>query len=271
MPFAKLYFNLKTFMWTFILLPLLIPIPTGAVKPSPMVVKETSERTVAIDVKTQRAVDEWAEEEKELLRKIDQNDRVLQRVAWDRDKTAEYLATLEKKTLELKEKALEMEKIRANLLPLLDEALLKLTAFVKDDIPYHKADRLKQLENVAQTLNDYDMGLLSKTQSLFDAVSRETDFGYSVNTAETEIEIDGRPVRVTLLKVGRTGLFALTMDSETAYGWDARKGVYVAMDRFAGAIEEGIEIVQKIRIIELTRLPLGRPEKAGDSGDRRDD
>jgi len=234
-------------------------------------VKQTSERTVATDVATQKAVDEWAAEEQRLLDKIDRNERVLKRIAWDRKKTGEYLATLKKKMFELRERAAEMEKINAELLPIVDDGLLKLTTFVQNDLPFDKAERLKGLEHVAHMLNDYDMGLLAKTRSLFDAVAKETDFGYAVDVQETEIEIEGRPIRVKLLKVGRAGLFALTMDVKNAYAWNVRQNKYLAVDSSVRAIEEAVQMVEKIRIIELTRLPIGRPDKAVDSRGSRDD
>ena len=89
-------------------------------KDSPLAVKRTSERTVSTDVETQKSVDQWAVEEEQLLKKIDQNERELKRIAWERKKTGEYLSTLEQKMVELKEMVSEMEKINAELLPMLD-------------------------------------------------------------------------------------------------------------------------------------------------------
>lgn len=245
--------------------------PSRAAKDSPLAVKQTSERTVATDVQTQKAVDEWAAEEKQLLEKIDRNERSLKRIAWEQKKTGEYLATLEKKMIELREKAAEMEKINAELLPILDGGLERLATFVQGDLPFDRAGRLKNIENAADILNDYDMGLLAKTRTLFDAVARETDFGYSVDIQETEIEIEGRPIRVNLLKVGRVGLYALTMDAEKAYVWNGRQNKYLPVDSSVRAIDEAVQIVERIRIIELTKLPMGRPAEVPNAGGGRDE
>lgn len=245
--------------------------PSSAAKDSPLAVKQTSERTVSTDVQTQKAVDEWAAEEKQLLEKIDRNERALKRSAWERKKTKEYLATLEKKMIELKEQAAEMEKINAELLPILDSGLERLTTFVQGDLPFDKAGRIENIENAAHILNDYDMGLLAKTRTLFDAVARETDFGYSVDIRETEIEIEGRPIRVNLLKVGRMGLYALTMDGDNAYVWNGRQNQYLPVDSGVKAIDEAVQIVERIRIVELTKLPMGKPSEAPDAGGRRDE
>ena len=235
-------------------------------KESPLAIKRTSEQTVATDVQTQKSVDEWAVEEEHLLKKIDQNERALKRIAWEQKKTGEYLSTLEKKMVELKEMVSEMEKINAELLPMLDWGLERLTTFVQNDIPFDRAARLKRIENAAQTLKDYDMNLLAKTRALFDAVARERDFGYSVDIKKTEIEIEGRPVRVNLLKVGRVRLCALTMDCEKGYVWNSPEAGYAQVKGSVRPIDEAVQIAERIRIVELTKLPMGRPENVSGAG-----
>jgi len=230
-----------------------------AAEPPPSVVKQTSERTVATDVETQKAVDAWAAEEKELFEKIDRTERALKRVVWERKKTAEYLETLQDKMAQLREKAEEMKRINAELLPILDQGLEKLSAQVESDLPFEKTRRLQQAADAGQILNDYDAGLLVKTRTLFDAVAREVDFGYSVDIEETEIDIDGRSTRVKVLRVGRVGLYAMSMDNEKAYIWDAGQNRYLPVEDGVREIDQAVQMVERIRIIELTRLPMGRP------------
>jgi hypothetical protein len=242
--------------------------PMGA-EDSPSAVKQTSERTVATDVETQKAVDAWAAEEKELLEKIDRSERALKRVAWEQRKTSEYLETLENKIADLREKALEMERINRELLPILDQGLESLAACVQGDPPFDKAGRLGRVEDAAHILNDYDAGLLVKTRTLFDALAREVDVGYSVDIQETEIDIEGRSTRVKLMKAGRVGLYALSMDAEKAYVWDAGQKIFLPVDGSVREIDEAVQIVERIRIIELTRLPMGRPGPAAEAGGGR--
>lgn len=239
-----------------------------AAKTSAAGVKKTAEQTVATDVKTQKAVDAWAVEEKKLLDRIDQKERRLKRILWEQEKTSKYLKTLENKVGELREKAAEMEKINAKLLPILDQGVETLTTFVKEDVPFDKRQRLNRIHETAHTLDDYDVDLLAKTQALFDAVSSEVDFGYSVDVRETEIEIKGRSTRVKLLKVGRVGLYALSMDGEKAYAWTPLQNTFVPVQGSVRDIDEAVQIVERIRIIELTKLPMGRPVAGHLSGGR---
>jgi len=116
---------------------------------APSAVKQTSERTAAVGVESQKAVDAWAAEEKELLEKIDRHERALKRMAWERKKTSEYLETLESKMADLREKADQMKRINAELLPILDQVLERLTACVRDDFPFDRAGRLDRMADAA--------------------------------------------------------------------------------------------------------------------------
>jgi len=247
-------------------------VQTLASETSPLAVKQTSERTVATDVETQKAVDAWAAEEKGLLEKIDQQERALKRVEWESRKTAEYLSTLEGKIAELKEKAEEMKRINAELLPVLDQSLEKLTTFVDKDVPFERTRRLEKVEETARTLGDYDAGLLLKTRAFFDAMAREVDFGYSVDVKETEIDIEGRSTRVKLLKVGRIGLYALSLDAERAYAWHPEKPAFLPLGGIsARQLDAAIRVVERIHMIELSRLPMGRPAaRTASEGDRHE-
>lgn len=235
---------------------------------SPRAVKQTSERTVTTDVETQKAVDAWAGEEKALLEKIDRLEQELRRVDWEQKKTSEYLEGLENKMTELQQKAEEMKRIRAELLPILDQGLERLNSFVEEDMPFDRDRRLKRLDDAALVLNDYDAGLLVKSQAFLDALARETDFGYSVDIQETDLEMEGRSIQVKLLRVGRIGLFALGLDGKKAYVWDVDKQAYLPLDRGIRDLEGAFQIVERLRIIELTRLPMGRPLKVPVAGGR---
>lgn len=226
---------------------------------SPISVKRTSERTVMADMETQKVMDAWDEEERILLKEIEESERSLKNIKWEQKKTLNYIQTLESKVAALKEKAQAMQNINAQLLPVLDETLNRLKLFVASDMPFDRAARMKQIEETEQILNDYDAGILNKTQSLLEAVAKEVAFGYGVNALESNVDIDGYSVCVTLLKVGRVGLFALTLDSRKAWEWKADQNRYLPSNHYIEEINKAIEMVQGIRMVELARLPLGQP------------
>ncbi len=233
-------------------------------------VRETSEKTVNTDIHTQESMESWLEEERRLLEEIEEVQGQLKHTAWQREKTAKYHETLERKVADLNRRAEEMEKISQELLLVLDETLKKLQVHVKNSLPFNREERDNVLKLTGRVLNDYDMGLLVKTRTVFDAVAREVDMGYGVDVRDIEISVDGRPRQVKVFRVGRVGLFALAMDTQSAYVWDEAKGKWLVRDRGGREIEEAIEMAEGTRIIGLSRLPVGQPVKKGGAGGETD-
>jgi hypothetical protein len=229
-------------------------------------VKRTAEKTVDTRIQTQEAVETWLEEERRLLEEIDAVRGQIRHTAWQRRKTARYRSDLEQKVTDLNRRAAEMETISQELLAVLDETLRNLQAHVASDLPFNRTERRRQLQRVEGILNDYDANLLSKTRVVFDAAAREVDTGHRVDVREEEITVAGQIKQVKLLRIGRVGLYALTMDAGSAYIWDEEQTLWRALERGSRDIEEAVATAEGTRIIGLSRLPMGPPAQKERSG-----
>lgn len=220
-------------------------------------VKEDAEQTVGVETETQVIHENWTEEKQALMEEMDEIRARLQRIEWQRQKTETYKATLEKKIRDLKLRASEMETVALELLPVLEDTLEKLSVFIDGDIPFETAERKKRLHQAETVLDDYDMGLLPKTHAVFDALSREVDIGYTVAVREGEIVVDGQARQVKLLRVGRIGLYALTLDTGSAFVWDAGTRRFEALEKSdVHDVLKAVQMAEGTRIIELVRLPV---------------
>lgn len=228
--------------------------------PSAARVKKTAEKTVGIDAKTQHLMEDWAVEEREMLDRIEALSAQLKQTQWQQEKNAAFIRTLEAKIAGLEQRADEIEKVESKLLPVLDTTLDRLNTLVLSDIPATRDLRLETIGRTRAVLDDYDMGLLAKTRALFDTMSREVDLGYTVGVEEQEIEVDGRPKQVKLLRVGRIGLFAITPDGRTGFAWDRSQDRFVPLEGSARDLTEAVEMAEGIRLIGLSRLPLDLPQ-----------
>ncbi len=232
-------------------------------------VKTTAEETVATDAETQQKFETWAEEKAALLEQIDDITVQLERVQWKQEKTDTYQTSLEAKITDLNRRALEMAEVETALLPLLEDAVVRLEQRMENEIPMDLEGRNNIVTQTRNMLNDYDATLLDKTRAVLEAVSREVDVGYTVQVKEDEIMVAGQPRQVKLLRVGRVGLFALTPDAEQAFSWNRADSRFEALPRDnVREITEAMEMAEGVRIIELSRLPITLPElKNGDLND----
>ena len=244
-------------------------LPAGAGTPSGTQVKQTAERAVAADAKTQAAMEAWLAEERQLHQEIEALENRLQRETWHKDKATTYRVRLEAKVADLGQRAAKMERIELELLPLLDETLQQLRDLVESDLPDERTARRQRLAAAEKVLDDYDARLLEKARAVFDALAREADRGHGVAVKDDEIMVDGHPRRVKLLRVGGIGLWAMTLDARNAYAWDRTAGHWQALDGGCQDIRSAMEIAAGMRLVELSCLPVGPPAAAapGQGGD----
>ena len=221
-------------------------------------VMRTSEKTVATDAEAQKEVEAWVAEEAALLEEIEKAQEDLKRVNWQRQMALASRESLENKIAELGQRAEEMKIIREKLLWVLDLTLKRLEDFIKADMPFDKDLRNRHLLLTREAFLDYDTSTLQKARIVFDAVARETDFGHTVQVKDHEIRVGGEPVRVKLLRVGRVGLWALTTDARKAFVYSREQKKWLALaPTDTRPVEEAVEMAEGVRLIELSRLPMG--------------
>lgn len=228
-------------------------------------VKKTAEKAVAVDSQTQKAVEAWVDEEAQLQSEIEKMTKDLKHVRWKRQKVAVYRKNLDLEIEALKQQATEMEKINLELLPLLEQALEQLKATVAAAPPFDMptSDRLVKAETA---LNRFDTSLLEKARAVFDVLAQEADMGHGVEVRQAELELDGKFRQFKLLRIGRIELYALSLDSQKAYRWSADQKRFLPVEDGVRAIQETIEMAEAIRVVALSRLPVGPAFQTGNNG-----
>ena len=225
-------------------------------------VRTTAEETVSTDAETQQTFETWAEEKAALMQQIDDITVRLKRIQWKQEKTDTYRASLEEKIIDLNRRAQEMAEVETALMPVLDDTVERLQKRMENEIPMDLERRSHIVTQTRNILDDYDATLLDKTRAVLEAVSREVDVGYTVQVKEDEIVVNGQPRQVKLLRVGRVGLFALTMDAERAFSWNQSASRFEPLPPDnVREITEAIEMAEGVRIIALSRLPIVIPER----------
>jgi hypothetical protein len=258
---VRSYFNLSGLVILLIMAAWLAVTPTAARADTPSAarVKNTAEKTVDIDVETQHLMEEWALEELEMLDRIEDLSARLKHTRWKVKKNTTFIRTLEEKIAALHQQATQIQEVESQLLPVLDTTLDRLNTFVLSDFPSALDRRRETIAQTRRMLNDYDTGLLAKTREVFDTMSREVDLGYSVEVEEQKIETDEGIRQVKLLRVGRIGLFAVTLDGRTGFAWDRSLDRFIPLEKSARDLMEAVEMAEGIRLISLSRLPLDLP------------
>lgn len=260
---------LKRFLTTWpVLLALLLLLPAAAPaaptkpeaapkSPTAREVEKRAEQAVVIRRQAQERQDAWAPRRAEMLTKLEDLTRQLEVTQRLRKKTEIYLAGQKAKLAETQRRLAEMDRIQAELEPLLDETLVRLRAFVDQDLPFKRDERLAALEAVEQTLNDYDAGLAQKTRRLLGGILTEARYGHDVRLEPGEIKTQGGALQVDLLRLGRLALFGLSLDRQRAWRLMPGETDFKPVEDHLRGLDQAAQMAARRRVVELVELPVG--------------
>lgn len=117
-----------------------------------------------------------------------------------------------------------------DLLPLMLRMVAELDAFVARDLPFLADARRKRVAELKMLLADPARGVAEKYRRVLEAYRSEVDYGHSLGAEEATLELDGARQSVSLVRIGRVGLYYLTPDGQRAGAWDATAGRWQELD-----------------------------------------
>ena len=223
--------------------------------------KKNAEAAVEVRRENQKLADQWAAEASDLRSEIQALEAQMETLQWRREKIAVYMKDLENKMATLKKKEQAANEIRNELEPFLDQTLQELQDFSKNDLPMLTELQAPLLRATEDALDNADADMVQKTRHLLNATTQALEYGYFPQVDESEIDIEGRHIRVQRLSVGRLALFALSGDGRDAWKWQKETARYEPIPHFASSIEEVIQITRRTRLVKLVKLPVGQPKE----------
>ncbi len=215
--------------------------------------------SIEMDRQTGKKMEKWEEERNDLLAQIREL-KIRKRWILNQSKKYEQNAEKLKKKIErLEERKWDNRMIAMELVPFLDDTSDRLKKFVEHDIPFHREERFHRLSNLQDNLSDPRKPLHKNTRLLFQALLIEAAYGKSMDGYETVIDTETGFQQVRVLRLGRVGLFYVSMDESKAGGWnpDTRKWEPLSPD-LVHNLKRALEMTEKKRSPQLVELPVGR-------------
>jgi septal ring factor EnvC (AmiA/AmiB activator) len=225
--------------------------------PSADSVRQNAETAVKVRANTQKKVEALSDQESDLAQAVEARAREVALLTRQLEKTQAYLKDQRQKLAEMQRKQKELARIKAELEPFLDQTFTHLSSFIENDLPFLAGERAERLDSLQTLLNNYDASLPQKTRRLLLALEIEARYGATAQSAEREIEIAGRRLRVRTLRLGRLGLFAISPDGTQAWRYDVKAKDYEPVDGYSRELKQAADIAQRHRVATLVDLPIG--------------
>ena len=156
----------------------------------------------------------------------------------------------------------EMAEIGLHLEPYLDDLVVEIKELKASDLPFAMSERARRLADLEAALNSYDVDLPEKLNRVMEVLKIEAGFGRGFEVSEEVLNRGDGETAVRVLRLGRVGLYYLTLDGSQA-GWFNREsktweklpGIY------SEAVKEALRMALKQRAFDLVQLPVagGKP------------
>jgi len=227
---------------------------------SPAEVHKNVSKAITTESKAQEKADEWNWEKDPLIGDI----RDLKyRITWKQYRQKKYqiyIKGVQESIEELKYRKEEINKLREHLEPYLEEVVDRMEAFVKNDLPFLPDERERRIENLRNSLNNYNVALSEKLRRVFAVgLQAETQYGKMIEPEEdVTLNLNGIETQVTLLRLGRLSMYYMSIDNKQIGMWNQQSGQWEALpDDQIREFKRAFDMALAKRAAEIVELPLG--------------
>jgi len=159
----------------------------------------------------------------------------------------------------LSQQILDIDITQRNITPLMLRMLQVLEQFVSLDAPFLAKERTLRVTQLKLMMDRSDIDLAEKFRRVLEAYLVETDYGRTIESYNGTLK--DSHITVEFLRLGRLGLYYLSLDESEAGYWDKQENKWqILPDDYRSAISQGIRIAKKQAAPDLLQLPLPAPE-----------
>lgn len=148
------------------------------------------------------------------------------------------------------------------LIPLMERMYDALGTLIEQDMPFLATEREERRERLRGILDNPELSLATKYRSLYEAYQIELDYGRTLETYSDTLEVEGKSLMVTILRVGRVALYAMSADRNIIYEWNNESREWQLTDGLRHGIEKAVRMAKKQVAPDLLVLSVPAPEDA---------
>ncbi|ADM09356.1 hypothetical protein PB2503_06452 [Parvularcula bermudensis HTCC2503] len=159
-----------------------------------------------------------------------------------------------------------IEGLQQATLPLLEDMMNTLAAFVEADTPFLQTERMERIERLREVMADSTQTAASRYNLIVEAYQIENEYGRTLDSYKGVVTTDaGEELQVEFLRIGRLALIYKTADNSLLRIYDPKVGSFVDLDRsFMEDVVRGIRIANEQLPPDLMTIPVSAPI-SGDS------
>jgi len=153
--------------------------------------------------------------------------------------------------------------IRREITPLMLRMITALEQFVELDVPFLLEQRRDRVQNLKEFMDASDISPAEKFRLVLEAYQVEAEFGRTIETYRSSVNVDGQDRQVDILRIGRVVLAYRTLDGERQGFWNKRTEQWEPLGpAFGNSIERAMRFANNQAAPNMYLLPVPGPAAA---------
>lgn len=211
--------------------------------------------------RTQQQIDNLDDETRELLAEyrsvLNQKESL---AAYNNQLQQLVVSQTEERAL-IDEQLENIDTTQRDIVPLMIKMVDVIEQFVELDSPFLPEERTNRVEQLKTMMTRADVSLAEKFRRILEAYQVETEYGRTLEAYQGELKAEDSLRTVDFLRVGRVGLYYLTLDQREAGMWDLDTRSWQQLPRESiQSVVQGLKVARKQLPPDLLTLPVKTPE-----------
>ncbi|MEM6535322.1 MAG: DUF3450 domain-containing protein [Pseudomonadota bacterium] len=145
----------------------------------------------------------------------------------------------------LEDQLSRVDEITAQTVPMLQDMIADLEAFVSADLPFKLDERRARLDTLKTAMESADVPIVEQYRLIVEAYKSEMEYGRTVSTWSEDVQVDDKTVKVDMFLYGRVALVYMSPDQRYAARYDRATGQWVDVEsRFKEDVAKAIKIAK---------------------------
>ncbi len=147
--------------------------------------------------------------------------------------------------------------IERQISPLMARMISTLENFVSLDVPFLTQERDKRITDLNSMMSRADISVSEKFRRVLEAYQVEVDYGRTIEAYSGMLELNGQPMDVDFLRIGRISLVYQTRDGSQLGQWDQASSQWQPLSQdYRLGINKALRIARKQLAPDLIFVPL---------------
>lgn len=176
--------------------------------------------------------------------------------AYDKQLDGE-IKSQEKEIKSFQEQIQSIEETKQAIFPLQENMVKAFGEFISMDTPFLASERKKRADDLKNLLEQSDVSLSEKYRRIMEAYKVEYDYSNNIEAYQDNLNINGKNIKVDFLRIGRVGLYYLSLDGLQGGYYDSNSKSFEPLDtKYIKNVKQALKIAKKHSAPNVLILPI---------------